>query len=132
MKHSFTLLTFVMMFSLMTVNGQNRYSVNLAEAGTLRQQILDLGADRIEALTISGPVNGVDLTYLNSATGIIAGITSLDLSGVTLAADETEYNRCARSRNGYDLRLHLLSVRQSARRERAKLSHGNTPQVLSQ
>ena len=28
MKHSFTLLTFVMMFSLMTVNGQNRYSVN--------------------------------------------------------------------------------------------------------
>ena len=91
MKHSFTLLTFVMMFSLMTVNGQNRYSVNLAEAGTLRQQVLDLGADRIEALTISGPVNGVDLAYLNSATGIIAGITSLDLSGVTLAADETEY-----------------------------------------
>ena len=91
MKHSFTLLTFVMMFSLMTVNGQNRYSVNLAEAGTLRQQVLDLGADRIEALTISGPVNGVDLAYLNSATGIIAGITTLDLSGVTLAADETEY-----------------------------------------
>ncbi|MDE6018720.1 MAG: leucine-rich repeat protein [Muribaculaceae bacterium] len=67
------------------------YNVALIRSGTLKSRLLDLDADRIDGLVLSGPINGVDLAYLVSGSGMPGQIRYLDLSDVTFDYDDTLY-----------------------------------------
>ena len=69
----------------------NRYDITLSSAGTLKECLLDLDPDRIEGLTLHGPLNGIDIAYLSAASGLVANLSFLDLTDITLVNDDISY-----------------------------------------
>lgn len=69
----------------------NRYDITLSSAGTLKECLLDLDPDRIEGLTLHGPLNGTDIAYLSAASGLVANLSFLDLTDITLVNDDISY-----------------------------------------
>lgn len=66
-------------------------TVQVDEAGGLRLAIADLESTRIRELTIRGKLNAADIKYLNEASGRLANLESLDLSGVELIPSDEPY-----------------------------------------
>ena len=83
----FSLVTFVTNPVVAAVT-DNRCDITLSEAGTLKDRLLDLDIVRIESLTLHGPLNGTDLAYLSAASGLVANLSFLDLTDITLAVDD--------------------------------------------
>ena len=69
----------------------NTFEVTVSKPGNLKNQLLDIDADRIEGLVLKGKINGVDLKYLIGEEGRTAYISYLDMSNVTFDYDNTEY-----------------------------------------
>ncbi|WP_455586201.1 leucine-rich repeat domain-containing protein [Bacteroides sp.] len=69
----------------------NRYDITLSEAGTLKERLLGLDAERIEGLTLHGPLNGTDVAYISGASGLTANLSFLDLTDITLVNDGVCY-----------------------------------------
>lgn len=67
------------------------YTIALTQAGTLQDKLNELDADIIEGLTVSGPINGVDLAYLVSDKGMMGMLAYLDISDVTFVYDDAMY-----------------------------------------
>lgn len=59
--------------------------------GKLQDQFLDL-SERPTELKLTGSINYIDIQYINSGTGKIGSVTSLDLSEVKLAVSDEPYN----------------------------------------
>lgn len=66
-------------------------TVQVDEAGGLRLAIADLESTRIRELTIRGKLNAADIKYLNEASGRLANLESLDLSGIELIPSDEPY-----------------------------------------
>lgn len=66
-------------------------TVQVNEAGGLRLAIADLESTRIRELTIRGKLNAADIKYLNEASGRLANLESLDLSGIELIPSDEPY-----------------------------------------
>lgn len=92
MKRVFTFFCLMSWLCLTSANAQEHtYKVTLTEAGTLQDKLLDVVEERVENLTIKGPLNSVDLIFLNEAKGLVSSITHLDMSEATLEPDEGAY-----------------------------------------
>lgn len=66
----------------------------MTEAGTLRDALLDRPTDRVDSLTVSGPINSADLSYLHEHAGLIANMYYLDLADAVPVIDgEVYYTR---------------------------------------
>lgn len=81
-------------FLFMTVTGfaQNRVvTVDVETPGTLSERVLDLDVTRIKSLTVTGNLNGSDIAYLNSGTGKMSGVETLDISNIKLIAGDEPY-----------------------------------------
>ena len=61
---------------------KNHVKVNLTEAGSLQDVLMDTDYDRIDSLTISGKFSGVDLAYLKKGSGRLASLEFIDLTNV--------------------------------------------------
>lgn len=59
--------------------------------GNLQNQLLDL-LTRPTELKLTGSINAVDIQYINTGTGKIGGVTTLDLSEVNLIVGDEPYN----------------------------------------
>lgn len=68
--------------------------------GSLKQQLVNLDADVIEGLTLSGKINGADLSYLGSGEGRVGSLVYLDLSKVTFDYDGTQYRTVVNAPGG--------------------------------
>lgn len=95
----FVLAFFCMFFGCMST--ARTKTVRLIEPGTLQQKISKRQQTRITDLTISGPVNGVDLRLLRAMSGIDmngkptnGSLRRLDMSGVTLVPGAEPYAEC--------------------------------------
>ncbi len=69
----------------------NTFAVTVATPGKLKSMLLDIDADIIEGLEISGKLNSEDLKYLVGGEGRTGAITYLDLSEVTFDYDGGTY-----------------------------------------
>ena len=81
-------------FLFMTVTGfaQNGVvTVDVETPGTLSERVLDLDVTRIKSLTVTGNLNGSDIAYLNSGTGKMSGVETLDISNIKLIAGDEPY-----------------------------------------
>lgn len=94
------LFTFFLLLSVFTgrtfaesgpVKPANTFEVTNTAAGNISRAILNIDAEDIEGLVVSGPINGSDLGYLREQKGRMASLTYLDLSDVELVFDDTEY-----------------------------------------
>lgn len=59
--------------------------------GKLQDQFLDLN-ERPTELKLTGSINATDIQYINTGTGKIGSVTTLDLSEVKLAVSDESYN----------------------------------------
>lgn len=67
--------------------------VNLKEAGSLQDELIDTDYDRIDSLTISGKFSGVDLAYLKKGSGRLASLEFIDLTDIEIVeCDEPYYS----------------------------------------
>ena len=67
--------------------------VNLKEAGSLQDELMDTDYDRIDSLTISGKFSGVDLAYLKKGSGRLASLEFIDLTDIEIVeCDEPYYS----------------------------------------
>ena len=67
--------------------------VNLKEAGSLQDELIDTDYDRIDSLTISGKFSGVDLAYLKKRSGRLASLEFIDLTDIEIVeCDEPYYS----------------------------------------
>ena len=81
-------------FLFMTVTGfaQNGVvTVDVETPGTLSERVLDLDVTRIKSLTVTGNLNGSDIAYLNSGTGKMSGVETLDISNIKLVSGDEPY-----------------------------------------
>ena len=61
------------------------------QAGQLAGLIAASASDRVDSLTVSGPLGGADLAAIVSETGKLANLTYVDLTGVELVDDGEPY-----------------------------------------
>lgn len=66
-------------------------ALSISTPGSLRQSLIDSDADGDFNLKLSGTLNADDLSYLSSATGLLAHILELDLSGTDFILDGSVY-----------------------------------------
>ena len=67
--------------------------VNLKEAGSLQDELIDTDYDRIDSLTVSGKFSGVDLAYLKKGSGRLASLEFIDLTDIEIVeCDEPYYS----------------------------------------
>ena len=66
-------------------------TVNVIEAGTLRELVADLKSTDIRQLKISGNINAVDIKYLREGVGRLANLEVLDIKDVTLIPGDEPY-----------------------------------------
>jgi len=72
---------------------KNHVKVNLTEAGSLQDVLMDTDYDRIDSLTISGKFSGVDLAYLKKGSGRLASLEFIDLTNIEIVeCDEPYYS----------------------------------------
>ena len=72
---------------------KNHVKVNLTEAGSLQDVLMDTDYDRIDSLTISGKFSGVDLAYLKKGSGRLANLEFIDLTDIEIVeCDEPYYS----------------------------------------
>lgn len=93
-KTFFTALLLIMTLPLsMMAEDKNHAKVNLTEAGTLQDVLMDTDYDRIDSLTITGKFSGEDLAYLRKATGRLANLEYIDLTDIEIVeCDEPYYS----------------------------------------
>lgn len=65
--------------------------INVTNPGTFKELVIDLPSERIEKLTISGSLNGDDISYLVSGNGKLARVDTLNLSEVMLVGNDQPY-----------------------------------------
>lgn len=68
--------------------------VNLKEAGSLQDELMDTDYDRIDSLTISGKFSGVDLAYLKKGSGRLASLEFIDLTDIEIVECDEPYYSC--------------------------------------
>lgn len=78
-------------FSLRATAQSDYIKVTVETPGTLMEKVMDVEGSRITSLAIEGALNSADLDFLGNGTGKILTVRNLDLSNVTLAADEGAY-----------------------------------------
>lgn len=78
-------------FSLRATAQNDYIKVTVETPGTLMEKVMDVEGSRITSLAIEGALNSADLDFLGNGTGKILTVRNLDLSNVTLAADEGAY-----------------------------------------
>jgi len=85
------LLALLMLLPLGMMADGNYVTIELTEAGTLQDRLIDSGYDSVDGLTVKGKFNSLDLKYLREATGRLANLVYLDLSDIELVDSEEEY-----------------------------------------
>lgn len=77
----------------MMAEQKNHVKVNLTEAGSLQDVLMDTDYDRIDSLSISGKFSGVDLAYLKKGSGRLANLEFIDLTDIEIVeCDEPYYS----------------------------------------
>jgi len=66
-------------------------TVNVINPGTLRDLITELPTARINNLTITGSLNGDDISYLVGGTGKMVKVDTLDISQIDLIGNDQPY-----------------------------------------
>ena len=68
------LLALLMLLPLGMMADGNYVTIELTEAGTLQERLIDSGYDSVDGLTVKGKFNSLDLKYLHEATGRLANL----------------------------------------------------------
>lgn len=78
-------------FSVSAVAQSDYIKVMVEVPGTLMEKVMELDGSRINSLAVEGALNSADLEFLGNGTGKILTVRNLDMSNVTVAADEGQY-----------------------------------------
>lgn len=91
MKKAITMLVGLLFGFLGITSYAGNTEVNVTTPGSLRDLINELPLSRINNLTITGELNGTDISYLVGGAGKMAKVDSLDISQIGLVGDDQPY-----------------------------------------
>lgn len=73
------------------VEASSPVTITINEPGTLEEVLLDYPESRIDNLVLKGTLNGLDLRHINSPSGVLLTVETLDLSDIYCVEDLEHY-----------------------------------------